>query len=247
MKPPTEPKPDAATALRHAEKAADAARSPEDFTNAIVRLQGALADQNLHLVDRVRGLAHLASAYRRSENWAEAERAATSAVEFAEKAKDPGAKARAKLEFGTVMVLAVDEDHAVENADPLGAALASLDEAAQLYQSLDSVDFYASLLAIARALEITEQDSRGVYARITRELVQEKWVAAGRESPELARQVDYLRGRAFFGLGSAELARGDRAIAADRLEAARELLTASRAADVSSIIERIDELLKRLR
>jgi len=247
MSPPSVAKQDAAAALRRAEQAAVAAHSPAELSRAIEPLLAALADERLGLDDRVGGLATLAGAYRRRGSWPEAERAATRAMALADTTKDPRTKARAKLEFGTTMLLAVEEHHPVETPDPALAALTTLDAAAKLYESQGSVDFYATLLAIARALELAGDDTRQMYARITRELVQEKWIAAARASPELARHVDYLRGRAFFGLGSAELARKNRAHAVEHFDAARELLTASQAYDVASFVERMDELLERPR
>jgi hypothetical protein len=86
------------------------------------------------------------------------------------------------------MLLAFEERRPTEETDPLSLAMRSLDEAARLYESLDSVDFYACLLAIGRALAAAEEDPRGLYARVTRDLVEEKWVMAARGAPEVAKE-----------------------------------------------------------
>jgi hypothetical protein len=231
-----------ATTLKLAEEEVRRANSKETLAQSSERLRAALADEGLNRDERARGFTNLAFAYRRAENWTAAERAATAAVKLAEKASNQRAIAGAKLELGTLMLLAFEDHESVAEPDPLSVAITNLDAAAQLYQSLDSIDFYACLLAIGRVLEITKDDPRGLYARITKDLVAEKWVTASRQWPEVAKRVDYLRGRAFFELGSAELDRGNTALAADRFEAAQTLLTASQEPDVPSIIERIHEL-----
>jgi hypothetical protein len=173
----------------------------------------------------------------------EAEQVARNAVALGTELSDPGALARAKLEHGTLLLAAFDVATPVREAVPLEAALQSLDGAAEIYESLGSIDFYSCLLAIGRILSLHDEDPRPVYARIITDLADERWERACRESGELARHVDYLRGRAFYELGAAHTSFGDVGDAAEHLETARVLLTASEAPEAAAILERIDELL----
>jgi hypothetical protein len=202
-----------------------------------------LADAALDPIDKVLGLASLASALRFDERWKEAEQVAEEAVALASELSEPCALARAKLEHGTLLVLAFEAEAPLAEAEPLEVALQSLDQAAEIYESLGRIDFYPCLLTIGRLLSLSGEDPRPVYDRIITDLAEDPWQAASRESPELARHVDYLRGRAFFELGAAQ---GDAATtddAAEHLQTARQLLAASQAPDTPAILARIEELL----
>ena len=141
--------------------------------------RAALASAELNAEERVRACVVLSSALRRQGSWHDAEEAANAAVELAEELSDPRLRASSKLELGTLMLLAFEEERSLREADPLAAAMSNLDAAAHLYQSLGSIELYACLLAIGRALSICDDDPRGIYARITRDLVGPEWVARG--------------------------------------------------------------------
>lgn len=210
-----------------------------ELASAVELYRAALKSSELSVDDRVRGLASLASVLRRSGEWRDAERAASAALELSDDASDPSLQALAKLELGTVMVLAFEAEAELEESDPLSIAMGHLDDAAKLFESLDRIDFYACLLAIARALSLCGEDARGIFARITSDLVAPKWDAASRASAATAQRVNYLRGRAFLELGAAEL---DAVQARELLEAARQLLSAAATPDLGELSRRIDEL-----
>lgn len=229
--------------LDRARTAAASAAARGRYAEAVELLRAALADAALDPPDRVFCLSSLASALRLGGRWMEAEQVARNAVALGTALSNPDALARAKLEHGTLLLTAFDAAAPLREAVPLEAALQSLDGAAEIYESLDSVDFYPCLLAIGRVLSLCDEDPSPVYSRIITDLAEERWERACRESGELARRVDYLRGRAFFELGAARVSFGDVGEAAEHLEAARVLLTASEAPEAAAILERIDELL----
>jgi len=229
--------------LERARSGAGRAAAEGQYAEAVELLRAALADAALQPGERVVGLSSLASALRLDRRWMEAEQVARDAVALATALSEPRALARAKLEHGTLLLTAFEAAAPVREEIPLEAALESLDGAAEIYESLGSIDFYPCLLAIGRILSISEEDPSALYARITTDLVEERWERACRESGELARHVDYLRGRAFFELGSAQADSGNVGDAAEHLEAARGLLAASQAPEAAAVLERIDELL----
>ncbi|HVY32093.1 MAG TPA: hypothetical protein VHB79_36405 [Polyangiaceae bacterium] len=226
-------------ALERAAQAVAVATAPGG--PSLERLRTQFGDPKASLDDRVRYLTEVANLCCRAASWREGEQVARAAVGLAEYSGDSAMKALASLRLGTLMIQAFEHGYGGDEEDSLSAALAHLDGAAEIYESIGSLDFYPCLLAIARTLEICEDDPRGVYARITADLTGEKWEQASRQSPDLARHVDYLRGRAFLGLGEAELVAGNHTLAAERLSAARELLQASQAPDLAELLARIDE------
>jgi hypothetical protein len=171
-------------------------------------------------------MSHLASMYRLLERWDDAETAARGAVEAGKASGSLRAEAHAQVTLGTLLLAMFQDEIAGTTSDDLfGDAMDALDRAATVYEELGLIDFYTCLLTMAEALRFVEEHAgaEGIYARIARELSDEKW-----GSPHtIARHADHLRARAFMGLAEIAFVAHDNEKARDRMEAAVGLLVAS--------------------
>lgn len=182
-------------------------------------------------VSRVHTLCRLAACHRLAGDTADAERAAREALELAHGLGDRACEAHAHLELATTLLAMWRSDDVAdqEAEEGFSEAMDHLDHAASRYEELEQIDFFVCLLTIAEACRLMDVPDTAwrVYARITRELCEEKW--ASQAADELARFMDHLRGRAFLGL--AMLALGDDAHdrAREFVDSAVDLLEASAA------------------
>ena len=182
---------------------------------------------------RVHTLCQLAACHRLAGDHADAERAAREALELAHGLGDRACEAHAHLELATTLLTICRSDDVGEHeaGDAFSSAMDHVDHAASRYEELERVDFFVCLLTIAEACRHVELPDTAwkVYARITRELCEEKWASKAAGSDELTRFMDHLRGRAFLGL--AMLALDDHAHdrAREFVDAAVDLFDASAA------------------
>lgn len=201
------------------------------YEEAIERYRQALGSRNLCPNERVHVMCHLASNYRLVGEWDTAKMTAREAVAIAHRLENKRGEAHALLTLGTIFLCLFHEDNDANSGHSshiFGEAMDSLDGAAGLYQELGLIDFYTCLLTIGQALQgLGESSAEGIYARITRELCDERWS----EPAAIARHADHLRARAFMGLAQLALDAGDSPKATDRMEAAVGLLLASGSGD----------------
>jgi tetratricopeptide (TPR) repeat protein len=136
-------------------------------------------------------------------------------------AKSGDERARAYAAFAHANAL-LELHERGENELALGQAMRRLEEAAEIYERIDHVNFCAVLLAMAdTARAIGEYASaRSLFKRVASDLAEPRWA-------EQARHLDRLRGRAFVGLGAVALALGDKQEAAPMFESAANLLIAA--------------------
>jgi tetratricopeptide (TPR) repeat protein len=185
----------------------------------------ALFEQALDMVsaavDRAHLLAQLSSEYRMDGRIEDAVTTAAEASELAREVADEAAEAHAGISLASAFLV---KFYSEGSETYLFDAIELLDHAASTYERLGRIDFSTALLTMAEAfLCLDDLDvAEGLYARMTRDLVDPRWA-----KPEsLARHADYLRGRAFYGLASIALRRDQRAQAIEYLEAAANLFLA---------------------
>jgi tetratricopeptide (TPR) repeat protein len=168
-------------------------------------------------------LSFLSAAYEQVGRFEEAIRTGRKALELAREASNDAAEAHAGVSLGTAIL---NDFHrkgpSAPKWDDFREAMDLLEHSALLYEREGSVDYASTLLSMAEAYRgVGIFDGAGaLYTRVSRELSDERWAA----SDDLARHTDYLRGRAFMGLGAVGLHDGLREDASDRLDSAVNLL-----------------------
>ena len=196
------------------------------YDDAVSEYLRALDSPLLPADDWLHVMSHLATAYRLAGRWDTAETVARGAIAAAKASGSLRTEAHAQLTLGTLLLAMLQEEIASRaSEDVFVDATDALDRAATLYQELDLIDFYTCLFTLAEALRWVEENAgaEGIYARMTRELCDERWA----EPPTMARHADHLRARAFMGLAQIAFAADDGEKARDRMEAAVGLLIAS--------------------
>ncbi|MBA2543886.1 MAG: hypothetical protein H0V17_29850, partial [Deltaproteobacteria bacterium] len=154
--------------------------------------------------------------------------------EIAVSVADLSAEARAHFALATALLGLFESSEIWEG---FGEVTESLERAATLYEQLGTIDFGATLLTMADAFTMVgELDAaQSVYVRVTRDLADPRWAA-----PEsIARHADFLRGRAFVGLGWNAVHQQLEDQAGERFEAAVNLLVAAGEPAGAPILEEI--------
>jgi hypothetical protein len=166
--------------------------------------------------ERARALAALADEQARANQVPEAVATAREAVALA-RFFDDETEADATLALAAALLAAWELD----GAEPtFMEAMERLDRAAQLFERLRSIDFWSALVLMAEANWRADNldTARALFARVTRELGDERWAREGLDG-----HADHLRGCAFAGLGFIAIAHGMGDTAIDHFEAALSL------------------------
>jgi tetratricopeptide (TPR) repeat protein len=176
-------------------------------------------------LERAEILPFLCGAYEKGGRPEDAVRVGRAAVQAAEGGSDETIGAHAKLSLGSALF--ADFFHKGP-ADPdwsvFKEAMALGESASQIYERAGKIDYASALLIMAEAYHTVDiLDGAGaLWARLVKELSEEPWLPA--ESEAIGRHIDYLRGRAWMGLGYVALQYIDQDEARRRFDIAVDLL-----------------------
>lgn len=176
-------------------------------------------------VERAQLLPFLCGAYEKGGRLEDAVRVGRIAVQAVEGGSDETTGAHAKLSLGSALFAdffrkgPADPDWSV-----FKEAMALCESASQVYERAGKIDYASALLIMAEAYRTVDiLDGAGALsARVVKELSDEPWLPT--ESEALGRHIDYLRGRAWMGLGYVALKYIDRHEARRRFNIAVDLV-----------------------
>lgn len=197
-------------------------------------------------VERATVLPFLCGAYEKGGQLEEALRVGRLAVEAADGVADDTLVAHAKLSLGSALFARFFRDGP---ADPdwsvFEEAMALCDAASQLYEHAGKIDYASALLIMAESYRTVDiLDGAGaLWVRVVKELSKEPWLPA--ESQEMGCHVDYLRGRAWMGLGDIALKRIDQHEARRRFDIAVDLLQSGEPETFKADLEEIADIFER--
>jgi hypothetical protein len=194
-------------------------------------------------LERAEVLPFLCGAYEKSGRFEDAVRVGRAAVEAAEGCSDETIIAHAKLSLGSALFADfLRKGPADPDWDVFREGMALGDAASQIYENAGKIDYASALLIMAEAYRAVDLlDGAGaLWLRVVRELSEEPWLRAESEtigvagelseerlraeSETMGRQIDYLRGRAWMGLGYVALEYIDQDEARRRFDIAVKLL-----------------------
>ncbi len=176
-------------------------------------------------LERARILPFLCGAYEKGNRLADAVHTGRAAVQATEGASDETSGAHAKLSLGSALFADFFQRGP---QDPewgvFEEAMALVGTASQIYEQAGKLDYASALLIMAEAYQTIDiLDGAGaLWARVINELSEGPWVRT--DSETIGRHIDYLRGRAWMGLGYVALRCIDQAEARRRFDIAAELL-----------------------
>lgn len=185
-------------------------------------------------------LAQLADAFRAGGRLADAIRTAQQALEAAKRAADEGAEAHACLSLGTALLVEFDRSESRAN---FSQAVDCLDRSASIYKGMGLIDFSTALFTLGEAMLRAShlETAAGLYSNVIHELTDARWA----ESELTAKHADYLRGRAFAGLGLVALRSEDRPQAERHFEAAINLLLAGDLHTAGPVLDELANIFER--
>jgi tetratricopeptide (TPR) repeat protein len=197
-------------------------------------------------VERATVLPFLCGAYEKAGRLDEALRVGRLAVEAAEGVADDTVVAHAKLSLGSALFARFFRDGPADPDWSVFKEAMSLSEAAsQIYEHAGKIDYASALLIMAEAYRTVDiLDGAGaLWVRVVKELSKEPWLPP--ESEVMERQIDYLRGRAWMGLGYVALQCIDQHEARRRFDIAVDLLLSGEPEIFKADIEEIADIFAR--
>jgi tetratricopeptide (TPR) repeat protein len=195
-------------------------------------------------LERAEILPFLCGAYEKGGRLEDAVRVGRAAVKAAEGGSDETIGAHAKLSLGCALFAdflrkgPADPDWSV-----FKEAMALGESASEIYERAGKIDYASALLIMADAYRTVDiLDGAGaLWARVVKELSEEPWLPT--EAETMGRHIDYLRGRAWMGLGYVALHYIDQDEARRRFDIAVDMLQSGEPqvfkADLEAIAETV--------
>lgn len=204
----------------------------------------AIEQRASNTLERANILPFLCGAYEKGGRLDDALRAGRAAVAAAAVCSDQSIGAHAKLSLGSALFAAFFRKGPIDPEwDRFEEAMALVGAASETYEKAGQIDYASALLIMAesyRAVDILD-GAGALWFRVVGELSEEPWLPTASE--EMGRHIDYLRGRAWMGLGYVALRYIDGEEARRRFDIAVELLQSGEPQVFKGDLEAIAETL----